>query len=42
MAQVVSLDKTDKICKIVCANKPNKVLTPEDKLERLKRIYVCF
>ena len=42
MEQVLTEDKPDKIFKIVSQKKPLKVITPEDKLERLKRTYLNF
>ena len=39
---LLTLDKPDKIFKIVSAKKEKIILTPEDKLERLKRTYLFF
>ena len=39
---LLTLDKPDKIFKIVSAKKEKKILTPEDKLERLERTYLFF
>ena len=40
--QVLTDDKPEKIFKIVSHKKPLKVITPEEKLERLKRTYLNF
>jgi hypothetical protein len=42
MEEVLTEDKPDKIFKIVSHKKPLKVITPENKLERLKRTCLNF
>jgi hypothetical protein len=42
MEQLLTEDKPDKTFKIVSHKKTQKVITPEDKLERLKRTYINF
>ena len=42
MEQILTEDKPEKIFKIVSHKKPLKIITPEEKIERLKRTYINF